>query len=484
MNRLIQRQRPQSLVLLLLLGSLVVSRPSQADESCLRFVGDVALSRDVAAALDRTPPMPLPWQALMAQRAADPTPRPVSRASASQSEPWVGNLEGSLLPAPGEPAACQNPAGICLGIAPRHLRLLIGSPLAALSLSNNHSHDFGDRAAAATHRQLLAQGILPLSDDSSIDDSPFRLLRSGDITWALVAINLINRSRDDIDAAMLRLRLRIGLARASTPWVVVLPHWGREYDGSGGPSEWAQAELWSRWGARLIVGSHPHVIGDHRCQGDVATYYSLGNFLFDQPQPATHRGLMLRCCARGQTQLVCRALQTQRSAQVLWPQLAEPLPQLDCTLDRKLPRATVHQPASAPDPMAVEPAWQRHPRRAALRFVQSFRSLGPQHFFALHAQYSAFDQETALRPYVFAIRDGQPIDVWRGTALSWPLLYARLIQLGDGRERLCALHRGDSFVRRDPQISSQRRFHAVYAWSGFGFRRVDEADALALCQTY
>jgi len=483
-NRPLHKQRPQALALLLLLGSLVASRSSQADEGCLRFVGDVALSRGVAAALERTPPMPRSWQALMAPRAADSTSHPPSGAGASRSEPWVGNLEGSLLPAPGEPAACQNPAGICLGIAPRHLRLLIGSPFAALSLSNNHSHDFGDRAAAATHRQLLAQGILPLADDASIDDSPFHLQRSGDITWALVAINLINRSRDDIDAALLRLRLRIGLARASTPWVVVLPHWGREYDEAGGPSEWAQAARWARWGARLIVGSHPHVIGDHRCQGDVATYYSLGNFLFDQPQPATHRGLMLRCCARGQTQLVCRALQTQRSPQGLWPRLAEPLPQLDCSLDRKPPSAGLQPPTTAPHPLAVDPAWQRHPHRAALRFVQSFRSLGPQHFFALRTQYSTFDQETALRPYVFAIRDGRLVDVWRGTALSWPLLYARLIQLGDGRERLCALHRGDSFVRRDPQITSQRRFHAVYAWSGFGFRRVDEADALALCQTY
>jgi len=74
------------------------------------------------------------------------------------------------------------------------------------------------------------------------------------------------------------------------------------------------------------------------------------------------------------------------------------------------------------------------------------------------------------------------VDIWRGTALSWPLLFARLFTAPDGRELLCALHRGDSFVHRQPQIDRGRRFFAIYEWSGFGFRQVNDAAALAVCE--
>lgn len=428
------------------------------------------------------------------------------------TEAWVANLEGCSLPDEPQGATCRNVAGLCLGIAPRHLQVLKGAPFAALSVENNHSQDFGPDAAAATRQALRTLGILPLHEasplaaassvlgppteraqngsprvaglyDPSDEAGSVQWLTQGDVTWGLVAVNLINRTSAEVDAALLRARLRIGLARARTPWVAVLPHWGREYDAQGGRSEWELSERFARWGARLVVGSHPHVIGDRRCGPTVAAYYSLGNLLFDQPLPATQRGLALRCCVRDGAQLDCRGFQTLRPPGSLWPRLAHEDPQQACRLDLPPPQAP-EQPPPTPSDLAPDTAWLRHPKAASLLFVQPFRSLGPQHFFSLRRLYSRFDDEQALRPYVFAIKGGRVVDVWRGTALSWPLLFARLLQLPDGRERLCALHRGDSFVRRDPQIPASRRFHAVYAWSGFGFARVDDAEALALCQQH
>ena len=110
----------------------------------------------------------------------------------------------------------------------------------ALSLENNHSADYG----AAPRRQLAAQlRDLKISALTDEEDAPVTLLRRGPITWALVAVNLINRSADDVDATLLRLRLRLGLTRAHTPWVVVPLHWGREYDPHAGPLETKLSEL-------------------------------------------------------------------------------------------------------------------------------------------------------------------------------------------------------------------------------------------------
>jgi poly-gamma-glutamate synthesis protein (capsule biosynthesis protein) len=51
-------------------------------------------------------------------------------------------------------------------------------------------------------------------------------------------------------------------------------------------------------GADMIVGSHPHVVQPLENYHDHWIAYSLGNFVFDQQDPATHRGLMLRVSVR------------------------------------------------------------------------------------------------------------------------------------------------------------------------------------------
>ncbi len=51
-------------------------------------------------------------------------------------------------------------------------------------------------------------------------------------------------------------------------------------------------------GADLIVGSHPHVIQPLEQYRGRWVAYSLGNFIFDQKDPATHRGLMLKVTVR------------------------------------------------------------------------------------------------------------------------------------------------------------------------------------------
>ncbi|HNN97698.1 MAG TPA: CapA family protein [Pseudomonadota bacterium] len=450
-----------------------------ATDDCLSFVGDVSLSRRIATLADR----PALWAALW-----DGLAGVGSSSLAGPKGPvvpaLVGNLEGALQPDPA--TACQNPLGICLPILPRQLPLLSRAPFFALSLENNHSGDYG-----AAPRSQLAAGLrdLKISALTDEEDAPVTLLRRGANTWALVAVNLINRSADEVDATLLRLRLRLGLARAHTPWVVVLPHWGREYDPQAGPLETKLSELFFAWGARLVVGAHPHVPGDVRCRGGSAMYYSLGNFLFDQPIPATHEGRLLRCCPGAGRQLACQTFVTQRRPardgeplSALLPAISGEDPAGRCLLDAgtdALPRSAA--PAGSTRELS-DTAWGRHPRAATLRFVQPFRSLGAQHYFALRRLYSTFDQETALRPYVFAIAGGQLMDIWRGTALSWPLLYARLFTAPNGRELLCALHRGDSFVHRQPQIDRGRRFFAIYEWSGFGFRQVNDAAALAVCE--
>jgi poly-gamma-glutamate synthesis protein (capsule biosynthesis protein) len=52
-------------------------------------------------------------------------------------------------------------------------------------------------------------------------------------------------------------------------------------------------------GADLVVGGHPHVVQPLEEYRGRWIAYSLGNFVFDQKWPATHRGLMLEVKLQG-----------------------------------------------------------------------------------------------------------------------------------------------------------------------------------------
>ena len=85
------------------------------------------------------------------------------------------------------------------------------------------------------------------------------------------------------------------------------------------------------------------------------------------------------------------------------------------------------------------------------------------------------DGEVALRPHVYAVNERGLVAKWRGTALAWPLIDA----LVDERGRLCALHRGDSFMRPDPFVASTRTMR--YRWNGFGFSGVADSGEGSRC---
>jgi poly-gamma-glutamate synthesis protein (capsule biosynthesis protein) len=67
---------------------------------------------------------------------------------------------------------------------------------------------------------------------------------------------------------------------------------------------------------------------------------------------------------------------------------------------------------------------------------------------------------------------------WRGSALAWPLLDARLLP-GQGGV-LCALHRRDSFLMLTPDSKGTRV--AAYRWNGFGFDGIADKGVVSGCR--
>jgi poly-gamma-glutamate synthesis protein (capsule biosynthesis protein) len=100
---------------------------------------------------------------------------------------------------------------------------------------------------------------------------------------------------------------------------------------------------------------------------------------------------------------------------------------------------------------------------------------GGGHLLALERHPSPMDGEIAVRPYVYGVSDHGLVARWRGTALAWPLLDVVVGAHGG----LCALHRGDSFIRPDPSNMSRRTMR--YRWNGFGFSAADAGPEDSAC---
>jgi poly-gamma-glutamate synthesis protein (capsule biosynthesis protein) len=250
---------------------------------------------------------------------------------------------------------------------------------------------------------------------------------------------------------------------------VVLPHWGHEGQVDPTPQQEDAAALLASWGATVIAGSHAHVVQPQRCQPEAAVYFGLGNFLFDQSPEPNRSGLAVTCCPHDGG-VACSSLATERPPRSVYP---------------VVPSGAVPGPACVVGAAAPDTRWLAHPDRDALLFVQAFPTAGPAAFFALRRHYSDFDREDALRPYVFRVDassgEARVVDVWRGTSLARPLVAARLFDWR-GRQLLCAIHRGDSFLRPDP--ATQARLRIVYRWTGFGFAGVDDEEARAACDRF
>jgi poly-gamma-glutamate synthesis protein (capsule biosynthesis protein) len=412
----------------------------------MTFFGDVTLARGVNKEIRRR--QQDPWAGLA--------------GAAPLAGAWVANLEGALLPEGG--GACPRRDGLCLGIDPTDLRWLAGGRFVGFSLANNHAGDFG-----AAGRERLARALAARNLTALVAESGPAFIEVDGVTWGLVALNLVADQPGQARDMLERARLQIGLARAQTSRVAVLPHWGREGQTDPTPQQEEAADLLVGWGATVIAGSHAHVVQPHRCRPEAAVYFGLGNFLFDQTAAPNRTGLAVTCCPRGDG-VSCTSIATERSPRSAFPAVRPDAgPGAACTVD-----------SAAPDRR-----WMVHPDRGALLFVQPFPTAGDAAFFALRRHYSDFDRENALRPYVFRIdargSASRVVDVWRGTSLARPLVAARLFDW-HGRQLLCAIHRDDSFLHPDPK--TRGRVRIVYRWTGFGFAGVDDEDARNACDRY
>ncbi len=227
----------------------------------LTFTGDIMLGRYVGKLISENSPF-YPFEKIeIALRGTDFT---------------VGNLEGPIRKNPvkfpeGALKFCfgKNVAG---SLAEAHFNIL--------SLANNHTLDTGEEGLSETRRILEENGITPVGDPRS--ESPEYCVKKENIVF--LAFNTIN----NFDYSEMLKTVKEVRKENPKKFLIVIIHWGIEYEGKSSPLQRHLAHEIIDSGADLIIGAHPHVVQEieeyapKNSKTGKLIFYSLGNFVFDQ----------------------------------------------------------------------------------------------------------------------------------------------------------------------------------------------------------
>lgn len=198
----------------------------------------------------------------------------------------VGNLEGSMTT--NTSVAEQDPKILKFTFNPRFAGLLRSLGFDAVSLANNHALDFGADGYDQTVGFLRQAGVVPFGHPLNTKDLSTRIAVNGK-TICLVGYH----SLFDPDSAWIEAEIR--KLRPTCAYVVVVAHWGEEYEHEPTAHQKRTAHTFIDLGVDLVIGAHPHIVQPVEIYNNRAIFYSLGNFLFDQGfQPEVKRGVGVR----------------------------------------------------------------------------------------------------------------------------------------------------------------------------------------------
>ena len=173
-----------------------------------------------------------------------------------------------------------------------------------LNLANNHAIDQGRQGLMDTRRNILQAGIVPIGAGATMNEAaqPVLLADQPRRVWLVPSLRLALEnyaylpdrpcvSQEPMDSLLQRV-LRLRQADSSAVIIVSL-HWGGEHTLQPVPRQRLEAHSLIRAGADILVCHHTHTLQTvEPCHGRTV-YYSIGNFIFDQPKPINSRACIV-----------------------------------------------------------------------------------------------------------------------------------------------------------------------------------------------
>jgi len=191
----------------------------------------------------------------------------------------IGNLEGTITSQQSvstyDP---EDPNHYRFTFAPLVADLLKDHNVGLVSIGNNHITDFGSTGVSETTDYLESAGISYAGhpyDNKKISSN----ITINEQVFAFTSFNYADKRTSEITVEEI---INLKNQTPTPDWIIILTHWGNEYQEESSSTQRQQARSFIDAGADLIIGSHPHVIQESETYNEGLIYYSLGNFIFDQ----------------------------------------------------------------------------------------------------------------------------------------------------------------------------------------------------------
>jgi poly-gamma-glutamate capsule biosynthesis protein CapA/YwtB (metallophosphatase superfamily) len=172
-------------------------------------------------------------------------------------------------------------------------------------LANNHSYDHGRNGLVSTAENLQRADLIPAGYGSTQPSAcePV-ILKKGDIqvavfssvTLPLESWMYLEDAPGMCQSTIEDLVKLVAAYKASRPndRIIVTLHWGIEYQPVATSLQHDQAKALVEAGADAIIGHHPHVVQRYEKINGKPVFYSIGNLIFDNPNPVTHNGILVK----------------------------------------------------------------------------------------------------------------------------------------------------------------------------------------------
>lgn len=261
--------------------------PQKSEEVSLVAVGDISYSRGVERIVRKVNDINYPFLKI--------------RDYLKSADLVFGNLETPII----QGAEIPN-FEMIFRSNPGTEQALKRAGFSILSLANNHTPNFGKKGLTDTFNYLENAGIKYIGAGRNKQEAnqPIYIEKNG-IKFAFFAYNDVDvvptsyeASDDHAGTAFMRIDKMteaVKEAKQKSDFVIVSMHSGTEYADRPNDSQVNFAHAAIDAEADLIIGHHPHVVQTLEKYKGKFIFYSLGNFVFDQPQKQeTKEGLAIK----------------------------------------------------------------------------------------------------------------------------------------------------------------------------------------------
>lgn len=246
-----------------------IDYPDKKEEVQILFVGDMMFDRGVEFLMEKNT-FNYPFEKI--------------NNYLIRAKTLVGNLEGPIVSNPVFISAHSMSFSFNRAVA----RILKDNNFSILSLANNHTSNMGIEGLQETKDFLKEENISYVGDPNTCSSEDI-ILKDGVVYYAVNVTFPYNCEDEEIASNVQKIK-----EKYKDEFLVVLMHWGNEYEHVASSYQKELAHLIIDAGADLIIGGHPHVIQNIEEYKNKLIFYSLGNFIFDQYfSKETQQGLMI-----------------------------------------------------------------------------------------------------------------------------------------------------------------------------------------------